>query len=146
MPMAGWIPSAALAAFALAGASCAQGAALDTVATGPRPDEGVSFVSACRADLKDNDRFSMGYCQGFIASKLGRLSKARWDAIEARLKRSKGQTWTDSSPLVDVFLIIRSARFNDENFGRLARRFDRPVRAEDVLDYILDNILYAAER
>jgi hypothetical protein len=120
-------------------------ASLDTVATGPR-NEAVSLVSACRDAPIRNDGFLLGYCKGYIASKLGRLSQAQLDRIETRWKRKRGAaSVVGSNMMTDTLAIIRSPRFDDRNFSVFAARFNRPVTAEDVLDHILTDILYVED-
>ncbi len=116
-----------------------------TEVTGAR-NEARSFLLACRSALTGPDRFPLGYCQGFIASKLGRLSRERIDDLERRRVRLPGQSaLLGSNIMVDIMDIVRSSRFDDRHLGELERRFGRLLTAEDVLDHIIDNLLYVEE-
>jgi hypothetical protein len=116
--------------------------AFDTVITGTR-SEAASLVSACRAERKAGDGYFWGYCQGYISSKLRRIPKEKFEQLEARWNRSRQPAFVIGADVMnDIIEVIRSGRFDDRNFSRFLNRFDRPVTAEDVLDYVINDILY----
>jgi hypothetical protein len=103
-------------------------------------------VSACRSAITGSDRFSLGYCQGFIASKIGRLSEAKKIDLERSRKRAQERSSPlGADPMLDIMAIIRSSRFDDRHFGEFQRRFERPLTAEDVLDHVINDLLYVEE-
>jgi len=112
--------------------------AFETVIPGRR-NEARSFISACRSR---SDRFLLGYCQGFISSKVARLSDAKMNEIERRRKRWKGRPFELGSHIrTDIMDIILSDRFDFE----FQRHLGGPATAEDVLDYVINNLLYVEE-
>ncbi len=123
------------------------------VPIGPR-EEGVTLLRACRSKLDlDNGRFSAaapfeyGYCQGYVLSKVHRLSTEQSRALEARRQRTRREQAGEASwIMLDILTVLRSSRFDDRNFAEFKGRFAAPITAENVLDYVIDELLYVEQR
>jgi hypothetical protein len=85
----------------------------------------------------------LGYCQGYIASKLGRLSKARLNELQKRWSRSQAHSSPGGSRIVlDIMEVIRSPHFDLRHLAEFKARFGHPLTAEDVLDHVINKLLY----
>jgi len=123
-----------------------QAADACTVITGPRPDEASRLVMSCQAKMEPpNDYYrgiSRGYCEGYIDSKLERLSKEKSAMITARMRARPDQV--GYGPHVEIIKIIQSSWF-DQHFFVFKSGSPRPLSAEALLDHIIDDLLYTEQ-
>jgi hypothetical protein len=119
-----------------------------------RPEEGMTLLRACRSKPElDNsafaasDPFNYGFCQGYILSKVSRLSQDKLSEIEVRRRHMQGDIPpADSWIMLDILNILRSSQFDDRSISQIRGRLKGPITAENVLDYIVDNLLYVEPR
>jgi len=107
------------------------------------PDEASRLVWACRSAMVPPNDFNRGYCQGYIDSKLRRLSKQKIAMIVARMNARHEQFGLGM--MVEITKIIQSNRFNDRYFGEFRSGSPGWASADAVLDYIIDNLLYTEQ-
>lgn len=47
---------------------------------------------------------------------------------------------------VEIVSILGSSHFDQRRFAEFRNGFSRPITAEDVLDHVIDDLLYAEQR
>ncbi|WCM25839.1 hypothetical protein NDN01_17630 [Sphingomonas sp. QA11] len=117
-------------------------------------EEGDSLLRACRSKPELDSRafsasgpFEFGYCQGYIRSKLYRLSSEKLAEIEVRRRHLQGDIPVFGSDItLDILNILRSSQFGDGGFDGFKRYYSGPFTAEKVLDYVINNLLYTEPR
>ena len=104
---------------------------------------GEDLINDCRAAQRSDDPYRLGYCFGFINSRIQRLDVDQVANLESLRRENEVALRIPNSDLAsNVYCIIVSKNFVNDLYNDTA---SSSTSSEEVLDYILFKRIYKSE-